>query len=242
MANFKHIGKDFIPHDVVAKVTGAAKYAEDFRADGMVFCKLLTSPMPHARVQNIDAAEALKMQGVLGMMTADDIPGEPPGFAPVADEGATVRRRADPRDRRGLRADRRRCHRAHQDRLRAAALHLRSTGEPVPRRPGRPQRWLNIGTLQGLNPASIKWSAADFAKVKQGEGCRWESPPRNGTSVTSTRSSQRCKVVYEERFVTASLSHHSMEPRSCMSYWQNGKCFVHGSLQSQSFAVPGLPG
>ena len=74
MNNFKHIGKDFIPHDVLAKVTGAAKYAEDFRADGMVFCRLLTSPRPHARVKNIDAAEALKMEGVLGMITADDIP------------------------------------------------------------------------------------------------------------------------------------------------------------------------
>jgi CO/xanthine dehydrogenase Mo-binding subunit len=47
-------------------------------------------------------------------------------------------------------------------------------------------------------------------------------------------------VVYEERFVTAALAHHSMEPRSCMSYWQNGKCFVHASLQSQSFALPML--
>ena len=82
MADFKHIGKDFIPHDVVAKVTGAAKYAEDFRADGMVFCRLLTSPMPHARVKNVDAAEALKMEGVLGMLRAADIPGGPPGFAP----------------------------------------------------------------------------------------------------------------------------------------------------------------
>ncbi|HSC07630.1 MAG TPA: hypothetical protein VLD59_12465, partial [Steroidobacteraceae bacterium] len=68
MANFKHIGKDFIPHDVVAKVTGSAKYAEDFRADGMVFCRLLSSPRPHARVKNIDAVEALKMEGVLGML------------------------------------------------------------------------------------------------------------------------------------------------------------------------------
>ena len=83
MATFKHIGQDFIPHDVVAKVTGSAKYAEDFRADGMVFCRLLTSPMPHARVKNIDATEALKMEGVLGILTADDIPGEPPGFAPA---------------------------------------------------------------------------------------------------------------------------------------------------------------
>ena len=61
---YKLIGQNFEPHDVVAKVTGRAKYAEDFRAEGMVFCKLLTSPMPHAKIRNIDASEALKMPGV----------------------------------------------------------------------------------------------------------------------------------------------------------------------------------
>src|ERR1700712_4395110 len=70
----KLIGQNFEPHDVVAKVTGRAKYAEDFRAEGMVFCKLLTSPMPHAKIRNIDASEALKMPGVLGILTADDVP------------------------------------------------------------------------------------------------------------------------------------------------------------------------
>ena len=43
------LGKNFTPPDVHAKVTGKAKYAEDFRVDGMVFVKVLTSPMPHAR-------------------------------------------------------------------------------------------------------------------------------------------------------------------------------------------------
>ena len=77
------IGKNFVPSDVVAKVTGRAKYAEDFRADGMVFCKLLTSPMPHARIRGIDASDALKMPGVLGMLTADDVPQFPPPQTPI---------------------------------------------------------------------------------------------------------------------------------------------------------------
>src|SRR5690606_3180440 len=72
------IGKDFVPPDLRAKVTGRAKYAEDFRADGMAFCKLLTSPMPHARVANINADEALAMPGVFGILTADDVPAMPP--------------------------------------------------------------------------------------------------------------------------------------------------------------------
>jgi len=66
------IGKDFVPPDVRAKVTGAAKYAEDFRAEGMVFAKLLTSPMPHARINGIDASDALAMEGVFGILTAED--------------------------------------------------------------------------------------------------------------------------------------------------------------------------
>ena len=35
------IGQDISPPDLRAKVTGRAKYAEDFRAEGMVFAKLL---------------------------------------------------------------------------------------------------------------------------------------------------------------------------------------------------------
>src|SRR5690625_4805385 len=72
--DFRLIGKDFIPPDVRAKVTGAAKYAEDFRAEGMLFAKLLLSPYPRARVRHIDASEALAMDGVVAILTADDIP------------------------------------------------------------------------------------------------------------------------------------------------------------------------
>ena len=37
----KLIGQNYTTPDLVAKVTGKAKYAEDFRADGMLFAKLL---------------------------------------------------------------------------------------------------------------------------------------------------------------------------------------------------------
>ena len=50
-----HIGKNFVPPDVPGKVTGEIKYAEDYKAEGMVFARLLTSPLPSGRVVNIDA-------------------------------------------------------------------------------------------------------------------------------------------------------------------------------------------
>src|SRR5205809_5173017 len=87
MAN-KLIGQNYATPDIVAKVTGQAKYAEDYRADGMLFVKLLLSPMPHARVTRIDASEALKMPGVHAVLTADDIPvvGPPARGAAAAEE------------------------------------------------------------------------------------------------------------------------------------------------------------
>src|SRR5579862_7752633 len=71
--SYKLLGQDFTPPDVYAKVTGTAKYAEDFRADGMVFCRMLTSPMPHARVRGIDVSAALALPGVLGVLLPSEV-------------------------------------------------------------------------------------------------------------------------------------------------------------------------
>ena len=79
----KLLGQDFLPHDVVAKVTGEAKYAEDFRAEGMVFARLLSSPYPHARVKRIDVSEALKMPGVVGVLLPEDVKNPPAPDIPL---------------------------------------------------------------------------------------------------------------------------------------------------------------
>src|SRR5437764_8300998 len=70
----KLIGQNYTTPDLVAKVTGKERYAEDWRVDGMLFCKLLTSPMPHARVKRLDTSKALAMPGVKAIITDDDLP------------------------------------------------------------------------------------------------------------------------------------------------------------------------
>src|ERR1700756_575552 len=73
-SGYKLIGKNYVTADLYAKVTGRSKYAEDFRAEGMLFCKLVLSPLPHARVRGINAREALAMPGVRAILTADELP------------------------------------------------------------------------------------------------------------------------------------------------------------------------
>src|SRR5215472_2982648 len=70
----KLIGHNYTTPDLVAKVTGTAKYAEDFRVEGMLFAKLLLSPVPHARVRRIDTTAAAALPGVKAILTPDDLP------------------------------------------------------------------------------------------------------------------------------------------------------------------------
>src|SRR5580658_6056063 len=86
-SKYKLIGQNYTTGDLYAKVTGKSKYAEDYRADGMLFCKLLLSPMPHARVRSIDARAALAMPGVKAILTADELP--PPANS-INDNGTVI--------------------------------------------------------------------------------------------------------------------------------------------------------
>src|ERR1017187_9771783 len=52
----------------------------------MLFCKLLLSPLPHARVRHIDTRAALAMPGVKAILTLDELP--PP--ADSIDDNGTV--------------------------------------------------------------------------------------------------------------------------------------------------------
>src|SRR5438046_2871073 len=79
----KLVGQNYTTPDLVAKVTGRAKYAEDYRADGMLFAKLLLSPMPHCRVRSVDARAALALPGVKAILRADDFAAASDGALPT---------------------------------------------------------------------------------------------------------------------------------------------------------------
>jgi len=61
--------------DAVAKVTGKAKYADDFFERDMLVGKVLRSPYAHAVIKNIDVSKARALPGVEAVITHKDLPG-----------------------------------------------------------------------------------------------------------------------------------------------------------------------
>ena len=72
--DYKVIGKSVRAVDGPDKVTGRARYALDVAPPNALRLKYLRSPVPHARVVNIDASRALALPGVHGILTGDDVP------------------------------------------------------------------------------------------------------------------------------------------------------------------------
>ncbi|HSH76235.1 MAG TPA: molybdopterin cofactor-binding domain-containing protein, partial [Longimicrobiales bacterium] len=231
------MGRDFTPPDIYGKVTGRARYAEDFRRDGMVFCRLLTSPMPHARVRAVDASAALAMPGVAGILLPEDVPeqegvanniltyephfvGEPILAVAAVDETTA------------------------QDAIAAIRLDLEPlefcTDPLESLRPDGPDARADGNVIvRGEGMRTIKWTEADFEAAGE-EQLPMGEPAVEWSYGDVEAGFAEAALVLDESFVTASTSHHSMEPRTAFAYWENGKCFLHGSCQSHTIALPGI--
>jgi xanthine dehydrogenase molybdenum-binding subunit len=262
---YKLIGKNYTTPDLLAKVTGRSKYAEDYRADGMLFCKLLLSPMPHARVRKIDASAALAMPGVKAILTADELP--PPADS-INDNGTVIL--ANKRGDRGLtmeplfQGDPILALAAVDEVTAADAIEkIRLDLEPLPfvvdplvsLRAGGPNArtdgnvWVRgpqPSPTPGRPPAVVppevavlKWTEADFAEAKEGR-LPMGKPTDEWTVGDLDAGFKNAALVMDETFVTPNSSHQCLETRTAMAYWQNGKVFVHSGAQSTAQAVPAI--
>ncbi len=62
-------------NDGYAKVTGRAKYADDIKFHNMLHAVPVYSEYVHARIINIDVKNALASEGIVAVITANDVPG-----------------------------------------------------------------------------------------------------------------------------------------------------------------------
>src|ERR671937_1695717 len=62
-------------------LTGGGCYSDDFNLPGQVYACFVRSPHAHARIVRIDAADALKVPGVITVLTGADVPAD--GLKPI---------------------------------------------------------------------------------------------------------------------------------------------------------------
>jgi len=264
-SKYKLIGKNYTTGDLYAKVTGKAKYAEDYRADGMLFCKLALSPMPHARVRSIDARAALAMPGVKAILTADDLPAPADS---INDAGAVIK--ANPR---GFSALTNEPLFQGQPILAVCAVDELTAAEAIEKikidlqplpfvvdplvslRPGGPNArtdgnvWVRVpppppkpGERPAVTPPelhTLKWTKEDFEAAKDGRlPLGKETEEWHVGDVEA--GLKNAALVLDETFVTPNTSHQCLETRTAMAYWQNGKVYVHTGTQSTAQTVPAI--
>ncbi|MEG1448116.1 MAG: 2Fe-2S iron-sulfur cluster-binding protein, partial [Oscillospiraceae bacterium] len=75
-ANNWQIGSRVQRVDAEEKTLGRGKYPDDIYLDGMNYGVVLRSKYPRARVISIDTSAAKALDGVVGVYTAEDIPGD----------------------------------------------------------------------------------------------------------------------------------------------------------------------
>jgi len=85
----KIVGKALRKVDARAKCTGQTRFADDIVLPRMLFAKLLRSTVPHALIKRIDVSKALKLPGVVAVLTGSDLP-IPYGILPVSQDEHTL--------------------------------------------------------------------------------------------------------------------------------------------------------
>jgi xanthine dehydrogenase molybdenum-binding subunit len=261
----KLVGKNYPTPDLLAKVTGQSKYAEDYRAEGMLFARLLLSPLPHARIRRIDASAALAMPGVKVILTADEL--APPADS-LTDNGTVIR--ANKLGEQGLTKEP-----VYQGEpiLAVAAVDEQTAVEAIEKiyvdyerlpfvvdpletlRPGSPNPRVegNVWVRPPASPAGpgrgaappipmiqeVKWTEADFAAAKEGQLPMGKATDE-WTFGDVDAGFKNAALVLDHTFVTPNTSHICLETRSALAYWQNGKVFVHTGTQSTAQTVPAI--
>ena len=70
----------YVQKGIIERVTGVAKYLDDLMVPDALYGKCVTLPCPRARIKKIDTREALRIPGVLAVITAEDFPEGVPRF------------------------------------------------------------------------------------------------------------------------------------------------------------------
>jgi CO/xanthine dehydrogenase Mo-binding subunit/aerobic-type carbon monoxide dehydrogenase small subunit (CoxS/CutS family) len=204
------LGRSIIKVDGLPKVTGQALFAEDLKRPGMLHGCMVTSPFPHARIEEIDPSRALKIRGVVAVLTAGDVPGAKTYGVIIKDQpflpDRKVRYVGEPvavviaRD---------------MSTARRAAREVEVKYEPLP---------AVFDPIEAMNPESVA--------VHEGGNVLHHRKIRKGNIQEGFSLSE---VMVQREFVTHTVEHAYIEPEAALSYWDGDILVVHCCSQGPHY-------
>ncbi len=188
------------------KATGRAVYAADLAVEGMLHGRAVRSPHPHAEILGIDTAAALRLDGVVAVLTARDVPGTNSYGRRLKDQSVLVERRV----------------RQLGD---AVALIVATSAEAAAN--ALPLVEVSYRPLPAV--LSAEDALANGApSIAAGGNLLSEKWLRQGDVVDGFA---RAEAVVEETFTTPSNEHAYLEPEAALAYWDGETLVVRTSTQ-----------
>ncbi|HEY7165996.1 MAG TPA: xanthine dehydrogenase family protein molybdopterin-binding subunit, partial [Candidatus Binatia bacterium] len=226
-SNYSVVGKNAHRIDGIEKVTGKAIYTGDIDLPGMAYAKILRSPLPHARLIRVDASKAAQLNGVVTVLTRDDIK----EFNYLY--GAT-----------------------YKDQSIVAVDKVRYVGDPVAAvladRPEIAEEALGLIEVEydelpmvvGIEEATAEGAPqvheGDVARAEL-RGSTYGAPERfKGTNVCYYFGYERgnleeafksCDYIFEDTFRFHKVQHYSLEPHTNIAHWDGEKFTIWSSCQ-----------
>ena len=203
-----YIGSRVRRKEDIRLLRGIGKYVGDIQRPGMVQAAILRSTYAHAQVLKIDASVALKLPGVLGVLTAADIPGM---------KTIPMRTGVIP----GL-------ERSQQTPL--ATSKVRYVGDPVAVVVAE-NRYIAEDALEQINVEYQPLPAVTDARIsiQPGTSQLHETTPNNiaanfQVNVGDVEAAfHECDLVFEQEFSTQRHSAVPLENRGLVAEWDEGR-------------------
>lgn len=223
------LGQNFARVDGPAKLRGWAQFTADIEMPGMVYARVLRSTYAHARLLRVDASKAVKLAGVVAVLTRDDLEGMHSHFGPVVKDQPVVAI-----DRVRYVGDIIAAVAAEEKDIAEEALELIEVDyEPLP---------AVFDPVEAMKPD---------APLLHGESVKSETRLdrdnfryQKDSNVLSIYHTERGDIaagfkeadeIFEDLYTSQKIQHAHIEPHAALAYWEpSGKLVVYTATQNPS--------
>ena len=94
----------------------------------------------------------------------------------------------------------------------------------------------------GPSMKTLKWTAENMAMLDGGKFPHDAEATETAVFGDIEKGFKEADLIVERDMHQQTTSHQPLESRSCMAYWQNGKCYMHVSTQSLARTVASVAG